>query len=281
MADKKLNLVDPSATFDNLLGVKSDGSIVQTTAANVSAVLNGAANTWARKTSFDLATLKSAVAAGSLEKYGLKVGDQTTINGHTYVIAGLNPMRGTTTPYCINTNHVGLIVIPHTTQAWNASGNTSTGAGGRGAGYKNSDLHYYLTNTVLPMCNTDLGSANILAHSCLLGNGINTTGTNKMGAATGCTSGWEWVPDIKIVALSEIQVYGGTVWSSSGFDTGEACQQLEVFQKYKNTAIFGSEYIWLRDVVSASSAAFSNDSGRADYYTVGLAYYVAGLIMFN
>ena len=71
------------------------------------------------------------------------------------------------------------------------------------------------------------------------------------------------------------------MWSSSGFDTGEACQQLEVFQKYKNTAIFGSEYPWLRDVVSASLAANSDDHGFAYYTTVSCALYVAGLIMFN
>lgn len=279
--DAALAAKTESATFNTLIGKDANGLPVNITAANAAQAIGGILSPWARKTSFNLATLKQAVAAGSLEKYGLKVGDQTTINGHTYVIAGLNPMRGATTPYCINANHVGLIVIPHTTTAWNASGNTSTGAGGRGAGYKNCDLQYYLTNTVLPMCNTDLGSANILSHYCLLGNTINASGTNRMGAASGCTSGWEWVPDIKIVALSEMQVYGGTVWSSSGFDTGEACQQLEVFQKYKNTAIFGSEYPWLRDVVSASYAALSYHTGDATYDPVSLANYVAGLIMFN
>jgi len=281
LLDAALAAKAESATFNTLIGKDANGLPVNITATNAAQAIGGILNPWARKTSFDLATLKQAVAAGSLEKYGLKVGFQTTINGHTYVIAGLNPMRGSTTPYCINASHVGLIVIPHTTTAWNASGNTSTGAGGRGAGYKNCDLHYYLINTVLPMCNTDLGSANILAHSCMLGNAINTSGTNKTGTATGCTSNWEWAPDTKIVALSEMQVYGGTVWSSSGFDTGEACQQLEVFQKYKNTVIFGGEYPWLRDVVSASYAAYSGGGGLAGCGAVSYAYDVVGLIMFN
>ena len=139
-----------------------------------------------RLTDFDLNVLKQAVADQNLEKYGLKPGDQKTINGHTYVIAGLNPMKGTSTPYRVTANHVGLIVIPHTTQAWNVSGNTSTGADSRGAGYLNSDLHYYLKNTVLPMCNTDLGADNLIAHSKLLTNAVNTTGYNRFGEATGC-----------------------------------------------------------------------------------------------
>ena len=234
-----------------------------------------------RKTDFDLAVLKQAVAENNLEKYGLKPGDQKTINGHTYVIAGLNPMKGTTTPYRVTTNHVGLIVIPHTTQKWNESGNTYTGADGRGAGYLNSDLHYYLKNTVLPMCNTDLGAANLIGHSKLLTNAVNQNGYNKFGEATGCSSNWTWEADCKICALSEVQVYGAAIWSSSGYDTGEACRQLDVFQRYSHTEIFGGEYPWLRDVVSASYAATADNDGNATNNTASNARHVAALILFH
>lgn len=234
-----------------------------------------------RKTDFDLAVLKQAVAENNLEKYGLKPGDQKTINGHTYVIAGLNPMKGTTTPYRVTTNHVGLIVIPHTTQKWNESGNTYTGADGRGAGYLNSDLHYYLKNTVLPMCNTDLGAANLIGHSKLLTNAVNQNGYNKFGEATGCSSNWTWEADCKICALSEVQVYGAAIWSSSGYDTGEACRQLDVFQRYSHTEIFGGEYPWLRDVVSAPHAARAHDDGGASHHTASNAGHVAALILFH
>ena len=234
-----------------------------------------------RLTDFDLNVLKQAVADQNLEKYGLKPGDQKTINGHTYVIAGLNPMKGTTTPYRVTANHVGLIVIPHTTQKWNESGNTSTGADSRGAGYMNCDLHYYLKNTLLPLVNTDLGAANLIGHSKLLTNAVNTTGINRFGEATGCSSGWTWETDCKICALSEVQVYGSTVWSSSGYDTGEACRQLDVFQTYSHTEIFGGEYPWLRDVVSASYAADAYHGGYADLTTASDARSVAALILFH
>lgn len=224
-----------------------------------------------RKTDFSLSDLKAAVAEQNLAKYGLKVGDQKTINGHTYVIAGLNPMKGTSTPYRLTQNHVGLIVIPHTTQAWNASGNTSTGADGRGAGYMNSDLHYYLKNTLLPLVETDLGAANLLGHNKLLSKAV----------TDGKSSDWTWETDCKICALSEVQVYGATVWSSSGYDTGEACRQLDVFRHYNHTEIFGSEYPWLRDVVSASRAAIADGTGDADIITASNADYVAALILFN
>ena len=234
-----------------------------------------------RQTDFDLAVLKQAVADQNLEKYGLKVGDQKTINGHTYVIAGLNVMKGTSTPYRLTQNHVGLIVIPHTTQKWNESGNTYTGADGRGAGYLNSDLHYYLKNTLLPLVKTDLGASNLLSHSKLLSNAVNQNGYNRFGEATGCASGWTWEADCFISALSEVQVYGATVWSSSGYDTGEACRQLDVFRHYNHTEIFGGEYPWLRDVVSASHAAFADYYGSATHYAASNAYCVAALILFK
>lgn len=239
------------------------------------------AASYARKTDFDLAVLKQAVADGNLEKYGLKPGDQKTINGHTYVIAGLNPMKGTSTPYRVTQNHVGLIVIPHTTHAWNADRKTTAVDGGHGAGYANSELHAYLQSDILPMCQNDLGAANLLAHSKLLTNAVNATGINRYGEATGCSSSWGWVSNQYISALSEVQVYGGTVWSSSGYDTGEACRQLDVFQKYSHTEIFGGEYPWLRDVVSASYAAFADIGGIAYYGAVSYAYCVAALILFK
>jgi hypothetical protein len=78
-----------------------------------------------------------------------------------------------------------------------------------------------------------------------------------------------------------VQVYGSIVWSSSGYDTGEACQQLEVFRKYSFTDVFGSEYPWLRDVVSASYAARANDYGHANFHPASLASRVAALILFH
>ena len=234
-----------------------------------------------RKTDFDLDVLKQAVADRNLEKYGLKVGDEKTINDRTYVIADLNTMKGTSTPYRIKQYHAGLIVIPHTRQKWNVSGNTYTGADGRGAGYANSDLHYYLVNTLLPLVREDLGETNLLAHSKLLTNAVSQNGYNRTGGATGCSSGWDWVTDQYICALSEVQVYGSTVWSSSGYDTGEACRQLEVFRKYSHTDIFGNEYVWLRDVASASDAAGASYYGRAYLDTASALRYVAALILFK
>lgn len=252
-----------------------------TTSSALASAVAGKNQRRSRKQFTDLSVLKSAVAAQNLEAYDLRVGDYYTANGHTYVIAGLNVMKGSYTPYRVSANHVGLICIPHTTQKWNESGNTYTGADGRGEGYLNSDLHYYLENTLLPLVQTDLGSSNLIAHSKLLSNAVNKTGYNRFGTSAGCASGWTWESNCYISALSEVQVYGSTVWSSSGYDTGEACRQLDVFRLFNMNEIFGGEYPWLRDVVSASFAANVSDTGYATYDAASLAYYVAALILFH
>lgn len=234
-----------------------------------------------RLTDFSLDDLHAAVTANSLAKYGLKVGDQKTINGHVYVIAGLNPMKGMASNFFITVNHVGLIVIPNTKHFWNASGKTYQGSGSRGAGYMNSDMHYYLKNTILPLVETDLGSSYIYGQTKCLSNDINQSGVNRFGTATGCSSGWDNEAGCKISALTEMQVNGSTIFSSSGYDTGEACKQLEVFRKYSHNEIFGNQGIWLRDVADSTQACVCDRTGPAAFSDVRSSIGVAGFILYN
>ena len=272
-----LGLVPTTATDKTTSGFVADARVTKTLSDYIT---NRTRHT--RLTDFSLSDLQAAVADQNLEKHGLKVGDQKTINGHTYVIAGLNVMKGSHAYTCTG-NHVGLIVIPHTTQAWNASGNTYTGANGRGAGYMNCDLQYYLENDVMAMCDTDLGgtTSHLYKHQKLMGNAINQSGYNRFGTNSGCTSGWGW-KEAYISALTEAQVFGGDHWSSSGYDTGEANTLLPVFAEYKHTDIFGNEYPWLRNVSSASQACIAANGGLATGEGgVSNANSVAGLILYH
>lgn len=222
-----------------------------------------------RLTDFDLNVLKQAVAEQNLEKFGLRVGDEKTINGHTYIIAGLNPMKGTDS-YTCTTDHVGLIVVPHATTKWNASGSTSTGGGSRGPGYMNSDLHYYLKNTLLPLVETDLGAANLLGHSKRLSSSV----------SDGKASTNTWEADCKICALSDVQVLGSVVMGNV-YDVGEANQQLEVFQHFKHSEILADGWIWLRNVDDVGYAACVVSQGFAYHDGVAANHYVAALVLFH
>lgn len=231
----------------------------------------------ARKT-FTLADLSAAVASGDYNKYDILPGDYFTgASGYTYIFAGHNPLRGTYTGYPITADHAGLIVDTHETAKWNASTSNTTAGG-----YVGSNLHSYLVNTVLPKVKSDLGGvSHLYAHQKLYSTAVGTTLYNRFGSNTGASSSWAWSADQYIAALSEVQVYGGTVWSSSGYDTGEADQQLEVFKHFKHTEIFGNEYVWLRDVASAALACYAHYYGTAGSSGTSSAYYVAGLIAFH
>ena len=107
----------------------------------------------------------------------------------------------------------------------------------------------------------------------LLSNSINTSGVNRFGTADGCSNNWAWT-SVQAVLLSEIECYGSIVWSSSGFDTGEANKQLPLFAYSESARNNRSAYYWLKDVASAvrfcyssnSGYSYSDNAGSADNY---------------
>ena len=223
---------------------------------------------------FTLADLAAAVADGDYAARDIDVGDYFTgASGYTYIFAGDNPLKGTNS-YTITANHAGLIVDTHAATLWNDTADTT-------GGYVASKLHSYLTDTVLPNVKSDLGETHLIAHYKLYSNSINATGYNRYGTNTGCSNNFAWSASQYISALTEMQIYGGTVWSSSGHDTGEADQQLEVFKRFKHTDIFGDEFPWLRDVVSATKVCVADAYGSARNYVTTNGSIAVGLICFH
>lgn len=95
----------------------------------------------------------------------------------------------------------------------------------------------------------------------LLTNQMTATLVNRLGSADGASSGWAWT-SVQACLMTEVEVYGSTVFSSSGYDVGSGCLQLPLFREKRALNNRGS-YWWLRAV--ASSAAFCS----VNYY--GLA----------
>lgn len=96
----------------------------------------------------------------------------------------------------------------------------------------------------------------------LLSNSINTSGVNRFGTADGCANNWAWT-SVQAVLLSEIECYGSIVWSSSGYDTGEANKQLPLFAYSESARNNRSAYYWLKDVASAVWFCASGNSGNS------------------
>ena len=97
----------------------------------------------------------------------------------------------------------------------------------------------------------------------LVTNSINSSGYNRFGSATGCSNNWAWV-SVQAILMSEAEVYGTTVWSSSGYDTGTAVRQLALFQQSEVARNNRSGYYWLKDVASAAYFCLASNYGAAN-----------------
>lgn len=102
----------------------------------------------------------------------------------------------------------------------------------------------------------------------LLSNSLNSTGYNRFGEAGGCSNNWGWY-DCQAVLMSEIELYGSIVWSSSGYDTGTAKMQLPLFANNRQAMNNRSSWYWLKDVASASYFCRCGDYGNAGCCSAG------------
>ena len=178
------------------------------------------------------------------------------------------------TPYTENTYanvmtpHVACIICDLPNCAMNSSNTTS-------GGYFGSYMHgTFLTGKIL----TALAGVGItitdhlVKHSKLLTTDVDENKINRFGSSSGCSSGWDWKVEQYISLMSEVQLYGSTVWSSSGYDTGEANEKLAIFNLIKHNKLFGKRNIWLRDVASAavfaslSSYGYAHSDGASSTY---------------
>ena len=216
-----------------------------------------------------LDNLVTAIAAQDLESYGYSIGDYFVgASGYKYHLADMDTYYGSYASYAVlNTHHIGIVVQTGATAQWNTSGSTSTG-------YSGSNLHTYLTGTVLNNIKSDMialfggttGLEHLLSHQKLLTNNV---------------SAWAWVTDQYISALSEVQVYSSRVWGIDGYQTGEANKPLQIFQKFRFNEVFGNIWFWLRDILSASNACLAHDSGTASIDAASYSGSVVGLILFH
>lgn len=102
----------------------------------------------------------------------------------------------------------------------------------------------------------------------LLSNSINATGTNRFGTANGCSNNWGWAMR-QAVLMSEAEVYGSPIWSSSGYDTGIAKVQLPLFVNSRRAMNSRTSWYCLKDVASSSRFCVCNDTGSAYYGGAG------------
>lgn len=161
-------------------------------------------------------------------------------------------------------NHLLMVPDTHFGTAQMNSSNTTEG------GYAGSNMHtailgqYNTANSISAQLYAQLGS-HLKKTKELLTKAINASGYNRFGTNNGCSSNWDWY-DCYSVLLSEVETYGSIVWSSAGYDTGNAKKQIAAFANDEMAMFPQGIYFWLKDV--ATSTYFCNasgDHGRAGY----------------
>lgn len=104
----------------------------------------------------------------------------------------------------------------------------------------------------------------------LVSSAINASGYNRFGTSGGCSNSWEWI-SAQAILLSEVELYGSIVWSSSAYDTGTANHQFELFRHSKQAVNNRTAWYWLKDVASASDFCGCHGSGFARYFSASSA----------
>ena len=216
---------------------------------------------------FDAGTLSTKIAANDFSDYdlGMQIKKTISIGGTNYtahiIFAHANMFYGGYSNNAIvNTPNIGCVVyVEGYKSTWNAS--NTDGA------YTTSALRTAIQNVVTAL-QTALGSSHLLAHNALLSNA--TSG--------GKASNWAWANSTYGEAMSCAQMFGLNV-SGSYFDTGEAYEHLALFQHVRPNQVYGNVDVWLRDVLTASRAAFLSFDGRLDSSGVTASHCVSPLIM--
>lgn len=107
----------------------------------------------------------------------------------------------------------------------------------------------------------------------VLSKSINKAGPNRLGTNSGCSNDWAW-QDVQAVLMSEVEVYGSTIWSSSGYDTGSAKVQLPAFRYNTNDMIPDGVHYYLKDVASSAFFCGASNDGSANCSNASNVYNV-------
>jgi hypothetical protein len=146
-------------------------------------------------------------------------------------------------------------------------------------GYYNSEMH----QTTLPCYAKSLKTAlnnHLLSHKTLLSDAINASTPSMAGTGlTGASSAWAWY-DTELQLMTEQQLFGSGIWTSSAYDVGCDGEKLAVFN-FVNGVQNGRYAFWLRSVTSSAYFAFCINTGYASYYYASNAHYVRPLIVFG
>ncbi len=202
---------------------------------------------------------------------------QHAVTGTDWVtIAGINTLAGNGDSIDMWQNH--LVMIPGKGDqpgvnyfGRNRMNPTDTTVGG----YYNSELHQSILGAVVSAGSTAAGAtvnqqlyaefgSHLKTTRELLTNNMGASLNNRFGSASGATSGWGWY-SCQSCLMSEVEVFGATIWSSSGYDTGNAKTRLPLFHFSTKALNNRWSWYWLKDIASAALFCGVAGNGESSY----------------
>lgn len=173
----------------------------------------------------------------------------------------------------LETHHA--VLIPRgkgfSTQAAMNPTNTTVG------GYYNSEMHQTTLPCYAAALKDALGS-HILSHKERLSDQITASYASMAGSGFTGASSHAAMYNVELQLMSEPQVYGTMIWSSSANDVGIDNKILPVFN-FINPVQYDRGSFWLRSVASSTNFARCHNNGFANSVGASTANYVRPLIL--
>lgn len=169
------------------------------------------------------------------------------------------------------------ILIPRgagfaTTAKMNA---TNTAAGG----YYGSDMHQITLPSYAKSIKTALGN-HLVLHKTQLTTVVNASTPSMAGAGFMGAASLVAMSDTELQLMSEVQLFGTTVLSSSWYDTLIDNEKFPVFN-FVNTDFYDHNSFWLRAVVSSEAFAMCASTGAATGNNASASIGVRPIILFG
>lgn len=141
-----------------------------------------------------------------------------------------------------------IVIVPKTILGTSYMNSTNTAVGG----YKGSYMFTTKLPEIMATYITPAFGSHALSHRVLISNDVNATADSNAGAGlAGCSNSWEWASVVADL-MSEINVYGSVVCSSSFYDIGNKNMRFPLFD-FDNQAVFAyRNWYWLCAVASAT-----------------------------
>ena len=220
---------------------------------------------------FDSGEMSERIADGTFKGIfpGGYIRKSIVVDGTTYTerwfVADLNYFlhSGDTE---LTTNHV--VLLPENALG-NSQMNTSNTISG---GYNNT----YMWKTTIPKYSAAIlnsfGSDHVIQnYRALISTGNSNSASAAGGGLTGTTNSWAFTTIPVANIPTEPMVYGGMIWSSSGYDTSMECSQLALLRHRKDLICTKQMWYWLRAASNSTTFAYADNNGFASHASVSLS----------